>query len=239
MLRISVKCPSCGTRVLKEVSEADLKAGHVVLTCSYCDQQIRLDQTKLTKKTYDMHIIKPGPSLMLLMWYSITILIYFILNVIFHIDMWVALGFSLLYAIIVLSVDFIRLKRLISVRRPHLQGATVKEAVPVHSEHEEYSILSLQKCPYCHKTFQLGEHSLILTSRFRRFLAYFLGNEVLKFCDRVILECPKCRLWRPYYFNIDQIPYVHEMGLTEEMRLIHMQLVQQEQKRLLVNSKSP
>src|SRR5437667_2633690 len=186
MLKISIKCPSCGTRVLKEVSEADLKAGRVVLTCSYCHRQIKLDQPDLARKTYDMHIIK-APNFLLFIYWVIAMLIYLSLNVIFHINIWVAVGFSLLFTIIVLSIDYVRFKQLISVRQPHLQGATVKEAVPVHSEYEEYSILSLQKCPYCHGTFQIGEHSLMLTSsRLRWLLAYFLGNEVLKFCDRVI-----------------------------------------------------
>ena len=228
-----VKCPTCETMVVDKVDKADLKAGRAVLTCHYCGQQIRLGQPK----PFLWLLLDPYKSfpyeLMILI--ILTSFLYPYATDRLHLDSQYVIGFLVIPYIIAIGLGvrrFIRKEwgkygRLRLPRRP--PGSTIKNAVPVHSVHEEYNFLDLQRCPICKGTLKIKNHSMISTSALRLFLSQFLGREFIKLRDKIIVECQNCEIHLAFYFNIDQIPYVRELGVTEELAVTHMKLAVQEQ----------
>ena len=54
--------------------------------------------------------------------------------------------------------------------------------------------------------------------------------EMLRILDQVKVGCPRCKLGASLYFNIDEIPYVKEMGVVPEMAILHLNTALDEQK---------
>lgn len=234
---IIVKCPACEGTTSGKVAISDLRAGRATLTCQYCGQQIHVPPHSyfsggIKEFIEGFRIFRELFILILL-----TSFIRDLASNLLHLALWMIDGLLVLLYAGAVGLSIPRMRQ--SIRRisgqPRWQnlpsGLNVREPIRVSSVHEEYNILDLKRCYKCKGPLRLGIHRVISTSLIRNFLAKFLGNELLKVCDEVEAECQSCKLKWSYYFNIDQIPYVRELGVTgdlKEMVETHLKVVEQE-----------
>jgi hypothetical protein len=221
--------------VVGTVNKNDVNAGRAILTCHYCGQKISLGPPEPFVSLL-LDPLKSFPYELMIM-VVLTAYLYPYATEHLHIDPKYVIGLLAVPYAVAISLGlrrFIRnewgkMGRLRLPRRP--RGTTIKTAIPVHSVHEEYHFLDLQRCPACKEgRLEVEEHAIISKSSLRLFLSAFLGREFIKLCDKITVECERCDKRFDYYFNIDQIPYIRDLGGLEELVMTHLNLAKEEQK---------